>query len=93
VSFFGLSSQTFTGNNSYTGTTTITEPNYAGTPGVLTSTESGATGTTPFGTGAIVFNGGTLAIAPSAATGAIADTGVNVATGTSLPMAEVTCLV
>jgi len=50
--------QVFSKNNSYTGATTVDQGN-------LKTTETTATGTTPFGVGAVVLNGGVLTFAPS----------------------------
>jgi fibronectin-binding autotransporter adhesin len=69
ITKWGAGTQTLAGNNTYTGTTTIT-----GVTGDTLASTLGTSGT-PFGTGSIVINGGTLSI--TSGTGAVADTGVS----------------
>ncbi len=84
VTKYGYNNETFSANQLYSGTTTVNGFNgvIASSTGKLISTLSG-TGT-PFGTGAIALNGGTLALTPST-TGATSLTGAtSVTSGAAL---------
>ena len=82
VTKYGYNNETFSANQGYTGTTTVTGfgGQIASSTGKLISTLSGSG--TPFGTGAIVLNGGTLSLTPGT-TGATSLTGATALTSGS----------